>query len=34
MSMFVYHLGAWALAVGIAGALFAAVDFIERGPRK
>ena len=34
MSVFVYHVGAWALAIAGAGAVFAAVDFIERGPRK
>lgn len=31
MSMFIYHVGAWALATGIASAVFAAVKIIESG---
>jgi hypothetical protein len=34
MAAFIYYFGAAVFAVGIACALFAAVDFIERGPRK
>lgn len=34
MATFIYYFGAWAFAITIARAVFAAVDFIERGPKK
>ncbi len=34
MTTFIYYFGAWALAHAVAIATLAAVEFIERGPRK
>ena len=34
MAAFIYYLGAFTFATGIAGATLAAVNLIERGPRK
>jgi hypothetical protein len=34
MSEFIYYFGAWAFAHAVAIGTLAAVEFIERGPRK
>lgn len=34
MADFIYNFGAWTLAISVAWATMAAVDLIERGPRK